>query len=155
MANKEIKQAYGEIRKQPAVEMWGCRQGVITRNVHFPTNSCWCASPKVNISAHGYYMDVKWSTMCWISVPCKTVALWGKSILVASDASAILDSRPPNKHFSSSPLPFELEVGSPPNRWLAVSEPGAELFCVFLFLFPSSTKENSSSSFQLYANIRE
>lgn len=128
MANKEINQAYGEIRKQPAVETWGCRQGVITRNVHFPTNSCWWASPKVNISAHGYYM-------MWNEVPCKTVALWGKPILVANDARAILDPGPPNKHFPSSPLPFELGVGSPPKQVVgSVRTWGWVILCVFVFV---------------------
>lgn len=55
--------------------------------------------------------------MCWVSVPWKTVNLLGKPTHTVSDASAILDLRPPNKHFSSSLLPFELGVGSPPNRW--------------------------------------
>lgn len=54
--------------------------------------------------------------------------------LAASDASAILDSGPPNKHSSSSLLPFELGVGGPPNRWLAMSEPGAGLLCVFILV---------------------
>ena len=58
--------------------------------------------------------------------------LWGKPPLVSSDVSAILDSGPPNKHFPSSLLPFELAVGSLPNRWLAVWEPGAGSFCVFV-----------------------
>lgn len=70
----------------------------------------------------------------------------GKPTLVSSDVSATLDSGPPNKHFSSSLLPFELGVGSLPNRWLAVWELG------FLFSFPSSAKENSSSSFQSRVN---
>lgn len=60
--------------------------------------------------------------------------------LTASDASAILDTGPTTKHFSSSFPPFELGAGSPPNRWLAVSEPGARSFCVCFVFVPKFSK---------------
>ena len=85
--------------------------------------------------------------MCWVSVPWKTVNLLGKHTHTVSDASAILDLRPPNKHFSSSLLPFELGVGSPPNRWWQSQNLGPGYSVCLCFCFQVQQRKTTAHIF--------